>query len=193
MVNKCHKKQRQMKTVIFCAFMQTLVWLEYATEPAPWACAKEFSNLAVTCIEKVSESAVINLNILMWISRARAVKIRRIDNATRCQQPGGLSRGITHVLRTNMFRDVSVFGSELRICQAVAVSSSIHLTFISHPGLFIPRSIGSFPMHVIVTVKITMVYVKRRGNFHQIVGYLLAYLHGFFIVGTGTARWQDVE
>lgn len=86
--------------------------LDYSTQqsPAPWACAKEFLNLAVTCIEKVSDSAVINLDILMCISRARAAKIRRIDGATRCQQPGGLSRGITHVLWLNMFRDVSVFG-----------------------------------------------------------------------------------
>lgn len=30
-------------------------------------------------------SAVINLNILIWISRARVTKIQRIDNATHCQ------------------------------------------------------------------------------------------------------------
>ena len=41
--------------------------LDYSTQqsPAPRACAKEFLNLAVTCIEKVSDSAVINLGILM--------------------------------------------------------------------------------------------------------------------------------
>lgn len=137
-----------------------LLWLEYATESAPWACAKELSNLAVTCIEKVSDSAVINLNILMWISWARVAKIRCINNATRCQQPRGLSCEITHVLRINMFRDVSVFGSVVRICQAAAVSSPIHLTCICLPGLFVCCSINPPSLHVNVIVEILVVYVK---------------------------------
>lgn len=126
-------------------------------------------------------SAVINLNILMWISRTRVRRIRRIDNATYCQQVCGLSYEITHAFMINMFGDVSVFGSGLWICQA-AVSSSIHLTFIFHSRLFISYSFNPSLIHVITIVEISVVYVKCTRNFHQIVG--TVYLHGFFVVGT---------
>lgn len=76
-----------------------------------------------------------------------------------CQQLCRLSREITHVIKINMFRDVSVFDSELRICQA-AVSSSIHLTLIFHSCLFIDYSLNPFLLYIIIVVQILVVYVK---------------------------------
>lgn len=104
-------------------------------------------------------SAVINLNILIWISRSRVIKIRCIDNMRQCQQLCRLSLEITYVIKINMFRDVSVFGSEFRICQA-AVSSSIHLTLIFHSCLFIDYSLNPFLLYIIIVVQILVVYVK---------------------------------
>lgn len=135
-------------------------------------------------------SAVINLNILIWISWTRVRRIRRSDNATYCQQVCGLSYEITHAFMINMFGDVSVFGSGLWICQA-AVSSSIHLTFIFHSRLFISYSFNPSLIHVITIVEISVVYVKCNEKLspdrrYRVPSWIFRCRHSSF-------HWQDTE
>lgn len=56
-----------------------------------------------------------------------------------------------------MFRDVSVFGSGVRIYQAAV---SLPDTFTFHSDLFVRCSLNLSSSHVIIIVDISLVYVK---------------------------------
>lgn len=135
-------------------------------------------------------SAVTNLNILIWISLARVEIIRRIDNATYCEQIYGLSREITQVFGINMFGDVSVFGSGFRICQA-AVSSSIHLTLIFHSRLLIDHSLNPSLIHVVTITEISVVYVNCNEKLSPDRRYRVP--SRIFHCRHSSFYWQDIE